>query len=124
MTHRKAGRFAHALAGILCGCVIAGSSLTRVYAQELPDQTQNTPANGSRLTWTAPQGQQNTPLTLVALQKRLEQAQQELRVLQARRHYILKTMSESSSVCSPAHNAATSVQSFRKKESAQALECG
>ncbi|NUM76074.1 hypothetical protein HUU40_17050 [candidate division KSB1 bacterium] len=92
MTHRKAGRFAHALAGILCGCVIAGSSLTRVYAQELPDQTQNTPANGSRLTWTAPQGQQNTPLTLVALQKRLEQAQQELRVLQARRHYILKTM--------------------------------
>lgn len=92
MTHRKAGRFAHALAGILCGCVIAGSSLTRVYAQELPDQTQNTPASGSRLTWTAPHGQPEIPVTLVALQKRLEQAQRELRALQTRRYYILKTM--------------------------------
>ncbi|MCL4707013.1 hypothetical protein KJ068_17735 [bacterium] len=94
MTHRKAGRFAHALAGILCGCVIAGSSLTRVYAQELPVQTQNTPASGSRLTWTAPQGQQNTPITLVALQKRLEQVQRELRALRTRRYHILKTMQQ------------------------------
>lgn len=92
MTHRKAGRFAHALAGMLCGCVIAGSSLTRVYAQELPDQTMNDSSINSRMVMTAAPLEQEAPLTLVALQKRLEQAQHELRVLQARRHYILKTI--------------------------------
>lgn len=92
MTHRKAGRFAHALAGMLCGCIIAGSNLTRGYAQELPDQTMTDSSINSRVVMTAPHFEQEAPLTLVALQKRLQQAQHELRVLQARRHYILKTM--------------------------------
>ncbi len=92
MTHRKAGRFAHALAGMLCGCVIAGSSLTRVYAQEPLDRTPNDSSTNSRLVMTAPHLEQEAPLPLIALQKRLEQAQQELRVLQVRRYHILKTM--------------------------------
>lgn len=92
MTHRKAGRCARGFATILCGCVIAGSGLTRLHAQVLSDEHQNASSTTSRLVWSAPNSLETASLTLAALEKRLEQAQHELRVLQARREYILRTM--------------------------------
>jgi hypothetical protein len=88
MKHGKAWR----LGWILYGCWLAASSLASVHAQE-PPASQSIPSPSAfQPEPTAAAAPSQAPATLAALQQRLEQAQHELRALQARRYHILKTM--------------------------------